>query len=79
MQKRQVAWRLPWAAALGLCWMAGCIGPRVVTGVTQRGDQLKFVYFQDRVLSYEKGAVKCKAAADGSLSDCQPIQFVFKE
>lgn len=79
MQQRQVARRLGWAAIVGMWMLAGCAGPRVVTGVTQRGDQLKFVYFQDKGTSFEKGAVKCKAAADGTLSDCQTMQFVFKE
>ena len=59
--------------------LAGCVGPRVVTGMTSRGDKVKFIYTQAKMGETEKGAVMCTAAADGSLSGCQQITLNFKE
>lgn len=79
MHRRSLARSLLQAAMMGSLFLAGCAGPRVITSVTQRGDKLKFVYYQDKGTSLEKGAVLCKAAADGTLTDCQTMQIVFKE
>ncbi len=73
-----VARRLTLAALLGLA-LGGCAGPRIVRGVTQRGDQLKFVYVQDTGTSLATGAVDCKVSPAGALTACAPIQINFKE
>jgi hypothetical protein len=79
MPTGNVARGLARAALLGLLLAGGCAGPRIVKGVTQRGDKLKFVYVQDTGSSLATGAVSCTAAADATLSNCQHMQITFKE
>ena len=55
------------AATIGC--LAGCAGPRIVRGVTSRGDEVKFLYYQGA----DTGVIKCKMGSDGALSDCKPM------
>lgn len=79
MPTGNIARGLARAALLGLLLTGACAGPRVVRGVTQRGDKLKFVYVQDTGSSLATGAVSCTAGADATLSNCQPMHITFKE
>jgi len=79
MPKAMVASRLVLAAVFGMLALGGCAGPRIVRGVTQRGDEIKFVYVQDTGTSLATGAVNCKVGPDGTLSACQHLTINFKE
>lgn len=74
--KRRNRWLLGLALAPML---AACTGPKVVTQITARGDRAKFVYGQVGFSSSTQGIIECKAAADGTLSDCNEKAIVFKE
>ena len=56
------------AVAIGAC-LAGCAGPRIVRGITSRGDEVKFLYYQGA----DTGVIKCKMNPDGALADCKPM------
>lgn len=56
------------AAGLGLLVM-GCAAPRICRGITSRGDEVKFLYYEGG----DTGVVKCKMAPDGALADCHPM------
>ena len=71
--------RLAGLGALVALGLVGCAGPRVVTGVTSRGDKIKFIYTQSTFRTLQQGAVACTAGADGSLTACQPLTITFKE
>jgi hypothetical protein len=54
---------------------AGCTTPKIVTGITSRPGQMKFLYQQ----SHEQGLVQCKLTETGDISDCANKPIVFKE
>jgi hypothetical protein len=56
------------AVGLGLIVM-GCAAPRICRGITSRGDEVKFLYYEGG----DTGVVKCKMAPDGALADCHPM------
>ena len=56
------------AAGLGLLG-TGCAAPRICRGITSRGDEVKFLYYEGGAT----GVVKCKMAPDGALADCHPM------
>lgn len=49
--------------------VAGCAAPRLCRGITSRGDEVKFLYYEGG----NTGVIKCKMAPDGSLADCHPM------
>lgn len=55
--------------------LVGCARPRVVTAITGRGDQMKFLYVEGN----EQGLVRCKVAPDGALSGCQNVAVALEE
>jgi hypothetical protein len=58
------------ALALGLGGLvAGCAAPRLCRGVTSRGDEVKFLYYEGG----NTGVIKCKMGPDGALADCHPM------
>jgi hypothetical protein len=58
------------ATAMGLgLFVEGCAAPRICRGITSRGDEVKFLYYEGG----DTGVVKCKMAADGALADCHPM------
>ena len=59
-------------AALG---STGCASARVCRGITSRADEVKFLYYEGG----ETGVIKCKAAGDGSLSDCHPMTVTLED
>jgi hypothetical protein len=44
-------------------------------GITARGDEIKFLYYEGG----DTGVIKCKIAADGALSDCHPMTVKLEE
>lgn len=48
--------------------------PKVVRQITSSRDQIKFLVVQGN----QQQVVKCKMATDGALSECKPMQIVFK-
>jgi hypothetical protein len=58
------------AVALALCTsLVGCAAPRLCSGITSRGDEVKFLYYEGG----NTGVIKCKMGGDGALSDCHPM------
>ena len=71
-----------WAGALALVSTAatGCTYPRVVRGITSRGDSVKFLYQQNKFLgSTEQGVIRCKVGAEGALSDCRNMTVTLED
>lgn len=66
-----------WALGLvaGGILAAGCASPKVVTNITSRPGQMKFLYQQ----STEQGLVQCKTGSDGSIDQCANKPIVFKD
>lgn len=54
---------------------AGCSQPRVVRGITSRGDQAKFLYIEGS----DTGVVKCQLGNDGALSNCRPMTVALED
>ena len=50
----------------------GCAKPRVITAITAARDQVKFLYREGS----DQGILKCKVAADGSLTACKHMPVV---
>lgn len=63
--------------ALAVLAMAssGCASARVCRGITYRGDQVKFLYYQGG----DTGVVKCQLGADGALANCRPMQVALED
>jgi len=60
----------PIATAMGLAlWVAGCASPRICRGITSRGDEVKFLYYEGG----DTGVIRCRMAPDGALADCHPM------
>lgn len=53
----------------------GCVSPKVVTGITSRPGQMKFLYQQSK----EQGLVECKTATNGDITECANKPIIFKE
>jgi hypothetical protein len=53
----------------------GCGAPRVVRGITSRGNEIKFLYQQGS----ETGVIKCHMGPDGALSQCKPMNVQLEE
>jgi hypothetical protein len=57
-------------AAIGFGYLAiGCAAPRICRGITSRGDEVKFLYYEGG----DTGVIKCRMAPDGALADCHPM------
>jgi hypothetical protein len=56
------------AASLVL-FVVGCAAPRICRGITSRGDEVKFLYYEGG----NTGVIKCRMAPDGALADCHPM------
>lgn len=59
----------------GCALAAGCASPKIVTSITSRPGQMKFLYQQ----SNEQGLVQCKTTDDGSIAECANKAIVFKD
>lgn len=59
--------------------LAGCSTPKVVTSITGRGEQTKFVFIQGNMFGTEQGIVECTSAANGDLSNCERKPIIFKK
>jgi hypothetical protein len=57
------------AVCLGL-GLAGCANTRYCRGITSRGDEVKFLYYEGG----DTGVIKCKMSAEGALADCHPMK-----
>jgi hypothetical protein len=55
--------------SLGVC-LAGCATTRYCRGITSRGDEVKFLYYEGG----DTGVIKCKMNAEGALADCHPMK-----
>ena len=53
----------------------GCSSARLCRGITSRADEVKLMYLEGG----DTGVIKCKMAADGALTNCQPMQVVLKD
>lgn len=53
----------------------GCGSPRIVRGITSRGDQVKFLYIEGG----DTGVVKCKLNPDGTLTSCRPMTVALED
>ena len=63
--------------AAAMVGAAGCYHPKLINMITAGKDQIKFMYVDQG--SHEQGAIRCAVAADGTLSQCAEIAFVFNE
>jgi hypothetical protein len=69
------------ASTLGLLFamaapaLAGCAAPKAIVGMDIRGNQLKLLYQQGS----DFGVVRCKAATDGALSQCQQVKVTLHD
>jgi len=59
----------------GSALSTGCLAPKIVTQITSRPGQMKFLYAQ----SNEQGLVECKVADNGDIQSCVNKPIVFKE
>jgi hypothetical protein len=58
------------ASAISLGYVGlGCAAPRICRGITSRGDEVKFLYYEGG----DTGVIKCRMAPDGALADCHPM------
>ena len=55
----------------------GCYHPKLINMITASKDQIKFMYVDQG--TQEQGAIRCAVAADGTLSQCTEIAFVFND
>ena len=53
----------------------GCAAPRVISGITSSRDQIKFLYQEGS----SQGVLKCKIAADASLSECHQMVVTIQD
>ena len=71
---------LRWAgvvcALLTLLFAASCTGPKVITGATSRGDQIKLM---TRQAGWSEVVIVCKADKDGTLVDCKQKKLEFRD
>lgn len=56
-------------------FVAGCGSARVCRGITSRGDEVKFLYYQGGAT----GVVKCRLGPDGALTGCHPMKVVLED
>jgi hypothetical protein len=59
----------------GCALATGCAAPKIVTGITSRPGQMKFLYQQ----SNTQGLVQCSTADNGDIKECTNKPIVFKE
>lgn len=59
----------------GCALASGCAAPKIVTNITSRPGQMKFLYQQ----SNEQGLVQCKTGGDGAITECANKAIVFKD
>lgn len=53
----------------------GCASPRIVRGITSRGDTMKFLYQQGN----DTGVIRCRLGTDGALSECRRLTVVVED
>jgi hypothetical protein len=55
--------------ATAAMFVVGCASPRICRGITSRGDEVKFLFYEGG----DTGVIKCRMAPDGALADCHPM------
>jgi len=76
MVRAAVAWT---GLLAGTLLVVGCSTPKVVTHMTSREGQAKFIYQQSSFFNSKQGLVQCKASADGELSECADRPIFYKD
>lgn len=63
---------------VGLAVLAGACAPRTVTKITGNSKQVKFIYYQKKLIGSETGVVQCKTGKYNYVENCadMAVQFV---